>query len=379
MPSGHAASAAAFAAGAALELPIAGIPLVAIAATVAYSRIYNGVHYPSDVLVGATVGAVIGLASKSLWPLIDDAPAVAKTIVPSGSREDLGRGDGSGLTVIVNSASHSGRGQGVDQEILAALPGATIELVEDASMLRERLVAAATSCVVLGIVGGDGSINTAAGVAIEYDIPLLAIPGGTLNHFTRDLGIDSIEEAMAAYRSGDLVAVDIGLFGEHPFLNTASVGIYSEVVRMRERYEARVGKWPSMMMALIVTMRRAVPLELEVDGRRMQVWTVFVGNCAYDPPGFAPATRSALDEGNLDVRIIDGARPYARARLLVALLTGTLLRTSVYERSVRASFTIKTAEPVLVSVDGEVIDDQATEFVVAKEPTRLKVFSAPRD
>ena len=32
-----------------------------------------------------------------------------------------------------------------------------------------------------------------------------------------------------------------------------------------------------------------------------------------------------------------------------------------------------------VEVDGEVIDDQATEFVVAKEPTRLKVFSAPRN
>jgi undecaprenyl-diphosphatase len=35
-------------------------PLRAAAATVAFSRVYTGVHYPGDVLVGAATGAALG-------------------------------------------------------------------------------------------------------------------------------------------------------------------------------------------------------------------------------------------------------------------------------------------------------------------------------
>jgi membrane-associated phospholipid phosphatase len=55
-PSGHAASAFAFASGVAHELPAAGVPLQAAAALVAYSRVHTGVHYPIDVIAGAILG-----------------------------------------------------------------------------------------------------------------------------------------------------------------------------------------------------------------------------------------------------------------------------------------------------------------------------------
>jgi undecaprenyl-diphosphatase len=56
-PSGHAASAFAFAAGVAADKPEAGVPLSAAAAVVAYSRIHTGVHYPIDVVAGSVTGA----------------------------------------------------------------------------------------------------------------------------------------------------------------------------------------------------------------------------------------------------------------------------------------------------------------------------------
>jgi membrane-associated phospholipid phosphatase len=59
-PSGHAASAFAFATGVGHVSPAAAIPLRALAATVAYSRVHTGVHYPGDVVAGALVGS--GLA-----------------------------------------------------------------------------------------------------------------------------------------------------------------------------------------------------------------------------------------------------------------------------------------------------------------------------
>jgi undecaprenyl-diphosphatase len=67
-PSGHAASAAAFATGVAVELPRAGVPLGVLAAAVGGSRVYVGVHYPLDVLVGAGIGAGLARGIARLWP-----------------------------------------------------------------------------------------------------------------------------------------------------------------------------------------------------------------------------------------------------------------------------------------------------------------------
>jgi len=59
-PSGHSASAFAFATGVAAFIPVLSTPLNFLAAGVAYSRVHTGVHYPGDVIIGSLVGASIG-------------------------------------------------------------------------------------------------------------------------------------------------------------------------------------------------------------------------------------------------------------------------------------------------------------------------------
>src|SRR5436190_12041397 len=58
-PSGHSASAFAFATGVGRALPGSGAALRGLAAAVAYSRVHTGVHYPGDVVAGAVVGTVL--------------------------------------------------------------------------------------------------------------------------------------------------------------------------------------------------------------------------------------------------------------------------------------------------------------------------------
>ena len=66
-PSGHSASAFAFATGVATAAPAAGIPLSALAALVAYSRVHTGVHYPLDAIAGSVSG--VALASRAVAAL----------------------------------------------------------------------------------------------------------------------------------------------------------------------------------------------------------------------------------------------------------------------------------------------------------------------
>ena len=63
-PSGHSASAFAFATAVGDELPLAWLPLHALAAAVTYSRVHTGVHYPGDVLVGSLMGTGAAVAVR---------------------------------------------------------------------------------------------------------------------------------------------------------------------------------------------------------------------------------------------------------------------------------------------------------------------------
>jgi undecaprenyl-diphosphatase len=56
-PSGHAASAFAFAHAIGRHLPVLAVPIRLLAAAVAYSRVHTGVHYPGDVVIGSVTGA----------------------------------------------------------------------------------------------------------------------------------------------------------------------------------------------------------------------------------------------------------------------------------------------------------------------------------
>jgi membrane-associated phospholipid phosphatase len=57
MPSGHSASAFAFATAVGYVLPTLSVPLHAAATAVAYSRVHTGVHYPADAVAGSVIGA----------------------------------------------------------------------------------------------------------------------------------------------------------------------------------------------------------------------------------------------------------------------------------------------------------------------------------
>ena len=65
-PSGHATVSFACATILALAVPRLRVPLFALAALIAFSRVYVGVHFPLDVLAGAVLGVGIAIALRML-------------------------------------------------------------------------------------------------------------------------------------------------------------------------------------------------------------------------------------------------------------------------------------------------------------------------
>ncbi|WP_090006052.1 bifunctional phosphatase PAP2/diacylglycerol kinase family protein [Lentzea albidocapillata] len=339
-PSGHSASAAAFATAVAMESPKAGVVMAPIAAAVAYSRVHTGVHWPTDVAVGAGVGVGAALLTRRWWPLGINEPASAYEHADLTSLQD-----GDGLVVVVNP--FSGIGPDPTPQITEEWPKAQVISIEEIDDLPDAKA--------LGVAGGDGTVAAVAAVAAERDLPLVLIPSGTLNHFARDVGITGLHDTAQAVADGVGVRVDMAQVNGQWFVNTASLGGYPDMVRIREKLEKRWGKWPAAGMALFRVLQRAKPLDITIDGDKHLVWLLFVGNGPYRPKGFAPTMRPRLDDGLLDVRYVRADRKYSRTRFFLGALLGALEHSRMYKHLEVASLNVEVhGAPISIATDGEV-------------------------
>jgi len=246
---------------------------------------------------------------------------------------------GSGLFLVRNERSGSAVIRlDPTTTIAERLPAARVRDIAEGDDLDDivaQAMAEDPAPTVLGIYGGDGSVSRMAHLARRYDRPLLALPGGTFNHFARALGLDSVDAAIDAFEAGSTVAVGVAdavAEDEAPItvLNVVSIGAYPELIEERER-RSSLGKWLGGVAATWTALRRTEPLTIVRDGRRARVWSVFVSVGRNDPERVATMQRQEADASVLDVRI-HHARG-SRVRALAALSFGK--RSAAVLRAVR--------------------------------------------
>jgi undecaprenyl-diphosphatase len=138
-------------------------------------------------------------------------------------------------------------------------------------------------------------------------------------------------------------------------LNTASIGAYPTFVRYREKLEKRVGKPVAGFYAMLHILRKDKPVRIRYDNKTLQTSLFFLGNSVYLPTGFAPSRRTRMDDGLIDVRILETGRPWARTRILTALALGRLLRSPLYHELQVPEFSFSAVDgPTVIAHDGEV-------------------------
>lgn len=248
-------------------------------------------------------------------------------------------------------------------EVLEGNAAFAVHAVEPAAIadtVRALVKAGATRVLV---AGGDGTIATAAAVLMDSPVELAVLPGGTLNHFARDLGISTDPaEALRLATGASVRGVDVGVVDSHVFLNTSSVGAYVRFVRVREQLERRFGyKIASFIAALRILFQiRLIGVEVEVDGKkrvyRSPLVFIGVGERELKLPNLGK--RIPGGKRGLHVMVVQG-RPSARvlALALAAVARGVnrVAHTPEFDSFMVDHLRLDLRRASHVAVDGELV------------------------
>lgn len=246
-----------------------------------------------------------------------------------------------------------------------------------------ELLGAARGARDVAVFGGDGTI---AEVVNHIDLGtqhLLLLPGGTGNGLARDLGLTSVERALAAHREGaqrviDLLEVTASTSrgsAKRLVVSTASLGYVTETVARAGRLPRALGAWRYTIASILQTTHMpALPLRVVVDdGQPAELsLTNLVVNNTRHLGNFSGFRGASLCDGCADMQF---AANSFRQQVLqnLGLLTRTYLWSRGQEITARSAH-VSSPVPLRLMLDGEIWDGvREVRFTVL--PRRLQVYA----
>lgn len=211
--------------------------------------------------------------------------------------------------------------------------------------------------------GGDGTVNAVASVCHAHDVPMGIVPLGTFNYCARELGIPTDPtKAIAVLSEGELKPVAAGMAGDRLFLNNASFGLYTTLIRKREEASSRFGRMRfvaavSAMISIWVH-RQSFTVRLTFDGREQHFHTslVFIGNNTLQLSNLGLKAAEFTSRDKLAVVIMKPTSRYQTLRILLRSLTRTLKDEDRLEEYAAHHLTVESRRKRITLVtDGELI------------------------
>ncbi len=217
----------------------------------------------------------------------------------------------------------------VRQALISSLKGRServeVRLVRPGYLKDEIQRAAQSEISTLIVGGGDGSAGCAAHALAGSNKTLGVLPFGTMNLFATDLGMPAdIEQAIEVIGDARPRKIDLARVNGRYFHSLSGLGFFSQMARAREEVRGhKLGRLVGVGLAALRALRRTSPFTLDVrtENRRehVEALAVLVTNNRFGPDWRRPV----LDEGLLEIHIVEHAGALSKLKASANLLAGT--------------------------------------------------------
>jgi len=173
--------------------------------------------------------------------------------------------------------------------------------------------------------GGDGTVRAVSEAMAYTGIPFAVVPGGTGNLFARNLGLPLLdpEKVMEGVFTGFTHPVDMGWAtlaredgssSEHGFVVLAGMGLDADMIANTRPDLKRTVGWVAYLDGAARSLPGARPFRTvyQLDDGRLhsaKVYSMLFANCGALPAGIALMPDASLDDGMMDIAVIQPTGP----------------------------------------------------------------------
>jgi YegS/Rv2252/BmrU family lipid kinase len=285
------------------------------------------------------------------------------------------------VCLIVNPSAGAGRAAKLLPAVEARLRGLGIRFrVEPTTSMdhaRELARGARDAGEVAAAMGGDGLTGAVAGELRDEAGVLAVLPGGRGNDFARKLGIPKDPaEACEVLAAGSERRIDLAEVGGRTYLGIASAGLDSDVQDIANGTRLPLGP-PVYLYGTLRALAtwRPARWDVSVDGTPLSFtgYSVAVANSGVFGGGMNLAPDASLDDGRLDVVLLEHAPRRTYLRCLPKVFKGTHVHEP-YVRILRATeVTFAADRPFTAYADGDPIAELPATIRVV--PRTLRVLA----
>lgn len=275
------------------------------------------------------------------------------------------------IRIIINSGSGKDEKQPLTERIHEALAdsGRDIAFIEfspddDFTAVCEPVVKSTKAAGgVVVAAGGDGTVNAVALLCHKHSAVMGIIPLGTFNYFARELGIPTEPgEAAKILATGVVKEVSAGFIQDHIFLNNASFGLYTKIIRNREQDKSRFGRrrFVALISGIISVFKGQERFSIHVkanDKKELRTTTmVFVGNNTLQLENVGLEVAACTAQRKLAVVILKETTSLQTIGLLLRGILKNLKDKDKIEGFCAEAFEVETyRKTVDMVIDGEII------------------------
>lgn len=263
-----------------------------------------------------------------------------------------------------------------------ALPGVELAVKEtsgqdDLSMIQKEAGRKDWDAILVG--GGDGTINLAAPVIIERQLPLGIIPLGSANGLAACLGIPDVDEALEAIRSGNLETIDAIKMDGQRCIHMSDFGFNAGLIKRFERSNERgmMSYFKSSLGEFLEMKPYHFVIESGNNSEEIEAKIVVMANGDRYGTGAIINPWGKMNDGILEIIALNPEGLDEMISLSVSLFRGTLEELPGVKKWAVQSASVHNPDGATFQIDGEVMEDTRMVEIVC-EPGPLRVFAPER-